>query len=88
MKEYLEELKRISYDLHTQLRKNNNLKQKIISIEPLKEERLKVLMWNFIKIKFKYSLVSKLSYNISDIKDIEEFYDEVFELYIYKFEPD
>jgi hypothetical protein len=45
-------------------------------------------MWNYIRIKFKYVMIKKLEYNLASLNDIEEYYDEVFQLYLYKFEPD
>ena len=86
LKEYLNELKLIVFPLYLKLKDNNDLQSKIITINPNKSERLKHLLWNFIKIKFKYTLIKKLDYNFSSLYDIEVFYDEVLELYLYKFD--
>ena len=53
---------------------------------PEKEERLKVLMWNFIKLKFEFAIIKKLDYDFTSFKELEDFYEEVFECYGVKFE--
>ena len=86
MKEYVNELKTIAFALHMKLRSDKELCKRITAEYPEKEERIKVLLWNFIKLKFKYALAKKLDYNFSELSDIEEYYDEVFEIYLLRFE--
>jgi len=47
---------------------------------------MKILMWTFIKLTFKYALIKKLDYNIDSLDDIESFYDEIYALFLTKFE--
>jgi len=47
---------------------------------------LKVLLWNFIKYRFEFAIIKKLDYNFTTFKGLEEFYEEVFEMYAVKFE--
>ena len=85
MKEYAYELKRISFDLHDRLKKDKALNELIISHYPEKKERLNVIRWDFVKLKFKYFLIQKLNYNFTDIVDLEQYYDEVYELWNIKY---
>ena len=39
------------------------------------------MVWNFIKLKFKYAIIKKLDYDMQQLDDIESFYDEVYEVY-------
>ena len=85
MKEYANELKNAAFELYMKLKKDQNLNKIIISHYPEKEERLKVLLWNFIKLKFKYAVIKKLDYDFSEILDLEDFYDEVYEMWFLKY---
>lgn len=47
---------------------------------------MKILMWTFIKLTFKYALIKKLDYNMDSLDDVESFYDEIYALFLTKFE--
>ena len=85
MKDYLKNIKDIVYPLYKNLRNDKELVERLIIAHPELEERLKVLKWNFVRITFKYQIIGKLDYGIDALRDIEEFYDEIFDIYQYKF---
>ena len=86
MKEYTNELKTYAFKLYQKLRGDKELQGRIVAKCPHLQERLNVLLWNFIKLKFKYAIIKKLDYTGTEQLDLEEFYDEVFEIFIIKFE--
>ena len=58
---------------------------KKLLIHPEIGEKIKVVRWDFIKLKFKYALNKKLKYDGKCIHDLEKFYDSVFEINLSKF---
>jgi hypothetical protein len=75
MKEYLAKLKEFGFPMYRNMNKDNMLKEKIAMLKPGNDELLKVMMWNFIKLTFKYSMVKKLDYDMNTYDDIESWYD-------------
>ena len=48
--------------------------------------RFKTLIWVFIKLKFKYGIISKMKLDYEEgLQDLEEFYDEVYEIWMQKY---
>ena len=86
MKDYLIQLKTICFPMYRKLKNDSSLYQKIIEKDPEFSERSKVLMWNFIKIAFKYAMVQKLEYDMDSLDDIESFYDEIYVAQLIKYE--
>ena len=72
--------------MYRKLKNDKSLNQKIIQKDPDFRERSKVLMWNFIKIAFKYAMVQKLEYDMNSLDDIESFYDEIYVAQLIKYE--
>ena len=85
MKEYLNQVKSVCFPMYRAMNKDVVLKDKIVAHHPSNDEKLKVMMWNFIKLTFKYALVKKLEYNMDAFDDIESFYDELYVFYLMKF---
>jgi hypothetical protein len=53
---------------------------KRINSQPEIYDKVKVIRWDYIKLKFKYYIVKKLSYDSACFHDLERFYDDVFEI--------
>ena len=88
MREYLSELKPVSFDLQKRLRDDKDLCQRIIAYDPQLEDRLKVRKWNFVQYKFKYFFIEKMKFDYNmqdDILDLEEYYDEILYMYMLKY---
>ena len=59
---------------------------KRLLVQPEIGDKIKVVRWDFIKLKYKYELIRKLDYDICSICDLEQFYDIVFEIHLQKYE--
>ena len=86
LKAYIFELRTIAFALHQRLKDDKELQAKIIRYDPEKEVRMRVLCWNYVKFKFKYEIIGKLDYDVSTYNDLEEYYDEIFKIYLHKFD--
>ena len=85
MKNYANVLKTTAFKNWLKLQKDKELMKRLLVQSEL-GDKVKVVRWDFIKLKFKYQLFkSKLEYDGGCINDLERFYDTVFEIYLSKF---
>jgi len=79
MKKYVNVLKDTAFSTWLKLQQDKETMKRLL-VQPEIGDKIKVVRWDFIKLKYKYELIRKLDYDICSICDLEKFYDIVFEI--------